>query len=112
MPYETVCNQVFDSKPADQDHSRVAYCPKIAEVEATTHPDGLLTFNAVEGWAPSCDFLEAPVPDEPFLWTNSTQGFKAMVAANARSSYSLGCSVESVLLWVTRNNFCNSWCGR
>ena len=32
MPYETVCNQVFDSKPADRDHSRVAYRSQIAEV--------------------------------------------------------------------------------
>jgi hypothetical protein len=46
-----------------------------AEVIATIPPERLLVFEAVQGWAPLCDFLGVPVPDTPFPRTNSREEF-------------------------------------
>ncbi|MFN3238406.1 MAG: sulfotransferase family protein [Pseudomonadales bacterium] len=39
--------------------------------------DRLLVFEASEGWAPLCEFLEVPIPDEPYPRTNSTEEFQS-----------------------------------
>jgi Sulfotransferase domain len=38
-------------------------------------PDDLLVYDLVggEGWEPLCRFLDRPVPDAPFPWSNQTQ---------------------------------------
>lgn len=47
-----------------------AYERHNSEVRQTIHPDRLLEWRAVEGWAPICHALGVPVPDVPFPWTN------------------------------------------
>ncbi|MFM7119401.1 MAG: sulfotransferase [Gammaproteobacteria bacterium] len=37
----------------------------------------LLVFEATQGWAPLCAFLNVPVPDEPYPRVNSTEEFLA-----------------------------------
>ena len=51
-----------------------------AQVRATVPPHRLLEWRASEGWEPLCKALGAPVPDEPFPLTNTTEEFKAHVA--------------------------------
>jgi hypothetical protein len=46
-----------------------------AAVQQTIPADRLLVFEAVQGWAPLCDFLGVPVPDAPFPRTNSREEF-------------------------------------
>lgn len=46
-----------------------------AEVQRRIPPERLLVFEARQGWAPLCDFLGVPVPDEPFPNTNSREEF-------------------------------------
>jgi hypothetical protein len=36
----------------------------------------LLIFNVKEGWKPLCEFLDLPIPTEPFPNVNDTQSFK------------------------------------
>ena len=38
-------------------------------------PDRLLVFHVREGWAPLCEFLDTPVPDEPFPRRNDRKEF-------------------------------------
>ena len=38
----------------------------------------LLEWTPADGWAPICDRLGTPVPDEPFPVTNTTEEFRAM----------------------------------
>ena len=42
----------------------------------TIPADRLLVFNVREGWAPLCEFLGRPVPDEPFPQVNERVAFQ------------------------------------
>jgi hypothetical protein len=44
-------------------------------------PERLLVYEAGQGWAPLCAFLDVPVPDEPYPSENNTAEFQARVAA-------------------------------
>jgi len=46
-------------------------------VKATIPADRLLIFEAKEGWAPLCKFLDLPIPDEPYPRVNDTNSFNA-----------------------------------
>jgi hypothetical protein len=45
------------------------------EVKVTVPPERLLVWSVTEGWGPLCDFLEVPVPDEPFPHVNDSKEF-------------------------------------
>jgi hypothetical protein len=45
------------------------------EVKATVPPERLLVWSVTEGWEPLCDFLELPVPEEPFPHVNDSKEF-------------------------------------
>jgi hypothetical protein len=45
------------------------------EVIATIEAERLLVFDVRAGWAPLCEFLDVPVPDEPFPRVNNTSDF-------------------------------------
>jgi hypothetical protein len=45
------------------------------EVIGTVPPERLLVFNVEEGWDPLCEFLEVPVPFQPFPRTNDSREF-------------------------------------
>jgi len=47
------------------------------EVRATAPRERLLEWNAREGWAPICDALNIPVPEEPFPHVNTTEEWAA-----------------------------------
>ena len=45
------------------------------EVKRTVPADRLLVWSVKEGWGPLCEFLELPVPDEPFPHINDRTEF-------------------------------------
>jgi hypothetical protein len=45
------------------------------EVKRTIAPERLLVWNVAEGWEPLCEFLEVPVPEEPFPHVNDRREF-------------------------------------
>jgi Sulfotransferase domain len=45
------------------------------EVKRTVPADRLLVWSVKEGWGPLCDFLELPVPEEPFPHINDRTEF-------------------------------------
>jgi Sulfotransferase domain len=45
------------------------------EVKATVAPDRLLVWSVKEGWGPLCEFMELPVPEEPFPHINDRTEF-------------------------------------
>jgi len=44
-------------------------------VRSAIPADQLLVFEVKDGWAPLCEFLEKPVPSEPFPRTNDRSEF-------------------------------------
>lgn len=49
-----------------------------ADVKKLIPKDQLLLYDVREGWEPLCEFLEAPVPDEPFPNLNDSQAMRSM----------------------------------
>jgi Sulfotransferase domain len=53
------------------------------EVRETVPADRLLVWSVGDGWEPLCDFLELPVPDNPFPHLNDTGEFKDRIIDGA-----------------------------
>jgi hypothetical protein len=66
--------------PTDEATAKAGYERHNAEVRATIPADRLLEWNAKDGWAPLCERLGVPIPDEPFPVTNTTEEWKARAA--------------------------------
>ena len=66
--------------PADRDEAMSWFNRHTENVRRTIPPERLLTFEVSEGWAPLCQFLDVPLPSEPFPRTNSTGDFLAKLA--------------------------------
>jgi hypothetical protein len=59
--------------PGDEEHKDrvIAARQRLFErVEAVTPPAQLLRFDVRDDWEPLCKFLDQPVPEEPFPWSN------------------------------------------
>ena len=59
----------------DQNQLRDAFIAHNEAVKATVPAERLLVYEVRNGWEPLCDFLECPVPDEPFPRTNDRAEF-------------------------------------
>tara|TARA_B110001452_G_scaffold236151_1_gene215291 strand:- start:822 stop:1571 length:750 start_codon:yes stop_codon:yes gene_type:complete len=55
-----------------------------ARVKATVPKEKLLVFRAADGWAPLCEFLGVPVPEEPYPRVNDTAEFKQRISEGWR----------------------------
>jgi hypothetical protein len=63
------------------------YKDHIADVVANCPKEKLLVFEVSQGWAPLCEFLEVPIPDQPFPNVNDTKEFQRIVALTAGIGY-------------------------
>ncbi len=70
----------------NRDAMIAAYERHNAAVRQGVPADRLLEWTATDGWAPICERLGLPVPDEAFPLTNTTEEFLAMVAARTDAS--------------------------
>lgn len=84
-PFESMVRKVvggmFDLRMHDHDHVIEVFRRHNAEVRRVIPADRLLVYFAADGWAPLCDFLGVPVPDAPMPKVNSTEEFRARIAA-------------------------------
>jgi hypothetical protein len=85
MVIAAVWEGVFDGRFADRDHAIKIYLEHVEYVKATAPKDRLLVFEATDGWAPLCRFLEVPVPDGDYPHLNDAsqirnaiKGFRAL----------------------------------
>jgi hypothetical protein len=70
MAKATIFDRVFDGRIDDPVHAIKVYENHMADVKATIPPDRLLVFDVRQGWAPLCEFLGTPIPDQPFPESN------------------------------------------
>ncbi|WP_375204687.1 sulfotransferase family protein [Hyphococcus sp.] len=73
-------NGLFDHKIHDRDTLIRVFKEHEAAVKAAIAPERLLVFEAKEGWAPLCAFLDVAVPDEPYPRVNSKEELQAFNA--------------------------------
>lgn len=52
-----------------------AFAAHVEAVKAAIPPKQLLVFEAKDGWVPLCNFLDVPVPDDPYPRTNDRAEF-------------------------------------
>ncbi len=69
-----------DADPGYMAHAMEEYN---AGVKATVPADRLLVWNPAEGWEPLCEFLELPVPQEPFPRVNDSATFADRIIDSA-----------------------------
>jgi Sulfotransferase domain len=67
----------FTDRLDDAEAVIAAYEQHNARVRSSVPPHRFLEWTVTDGWAPLCDRLGLPVPDEPFPWTNTTTEFRA-----------------------------------
>ena len=66
---------------SEKEHVKKLFDDHIAEVKRVVPKERLLVFEAKQGWAPLCAFLDVPVPDGAFPRVNDTAEFKKRVIA-------------------------------
>jgi hypothetical protein len=76
-----ISREVFAGRIMDRDHAIAVYEAHNAAVRAAFGPDRLLVYEVAEGWGPLCAHLGVPVPATPFPLTNTTDEFRARMAA-------------------------------
>lgn len=59
----------------DRDAAIAAYRANNQRVRETIPAERLLVFHVADGWEPLCEFLDVPVPDEPFPRSNPKKEF-------------------------------------
>src|SRR5690606_1952087 len=84
----------------DREHVIAMFEKHTDEVKRVVPAERLLVFEAKEGWAPLCKFLDVPVPAEPFPRVNDTAEFKRRVAAATVISWIVLLSPIAILLLV------------
>ena len=67
----------FGGRTNEREHMIECYERHVEDVRASVPPDRLLVWEASEGWGPLCEFVGAPVPDEPFPRLNDRAAFAA-----------------------------------
>jgi hypothetical protein len=87
MPFGPVVEKIvwrfFDGRIHDRAHLRAVFERHNDEVRRAFPTERLLVFEAKDGWAPLCAFLDVPVPAEPYPRVNSKEEMKPMMEAIA-----------------------------
>ena len=77
----------------------------VAEVKRSVPKDRLLIFECKEGWKPLCDFLDLPIPDEPFPRVNDTAQLLGALGNIKRTSYAFVYGLPTVFMGVAAAYF-------
>ena len=69
--------KIFGGRVEDEAHATKVMEDHNSEVIGTLPPDRLLVFEATDGWPKLCDFLDVPVPPNPYPHSNTISDFQA-----------------------------------
>jgi Sulfotransferase domain len=76
MQRKVVIEQAFGGDITDREHVLAVFRRHIEEVQRKVPPERLLVYDVADGWAPLCNFLGQPVPEEPFPRVNASEEFR------------------------------------
>lgn len=80
MVFELIWDGVFDGRLDDKDFVISKFLEHNRRVRDAVPARRLLEFEASQGWAPLCEFLDCPVPATDYPKTNTTEEFRERVA--------------------------------
>ncbi|MCH7742534.1 MAG: sulfotransferase family protein [Proteobacteria bacterium] len=79
MIQRLVWREVFDGRFEVKQHAIDVYKKNVAEVIANVPKDRLLVHSSKEGWQPLCEFLDKPVPGQPYPHSNESKTMKRVI---------------------------------
>lgn len=79
MIHALIWDGTFGGRFADRDFAVRVFTEHNDAVRREVPPQRLLEFEVARGWAPLCEFLGRPVPDEPFPRLNDSAAFQEMI---------------------------------
>ena len=91
---------MFDAIEDGKEASVEFYNDWVAEVKETVPKEKLLIFNVKEGWKPLCDFLDVPIPDQPFPNINDSKEQKDRAAKMKFASWTFVTVVPIVMSYL------------
>jgi len=99
-----VWDGVFDGRATDRQYAIDVFERHCDEVRAAFPDDRLLVFDVREGWAPLCDFLDVPVPENvSFPRSNDTRTIRRTVWLLRALRYALPVLIVfGLLIWLLR----------
>jgi hypothetical protein len=87
MAFAIVAEQAFAGRYGDKEAAIKAFEKRTADVVSSIDAERLLVFNVSDGWQPLCDFLDLPVPNEPFPRSNDQDAFVAQFGSMAERAF-------------------------
>lgn len=81
MTRELILERTFGGRLHDSAHAIAVYERHIREVREGISADRLLVHGMSDGWEPLCEFLDCPIPDEPYPHRNTREEFDQRRAA-------------------------------
>lgn len=76
---QVILGDHFKGKFLDKAFAEEVFNKHIEDVKAYVPAEKLLVFDVSEGWAPLCEFLGVPQPEEPIPHLNKKENFKEML---------------------------------
>jgi len=76
MVRKLILENTFGGDLSDRAHAISVFNKHNQEVINSLPPERLLVFEASQGWAPLCEFLELPIPESAYPNSNSTEDFQ------------------------------------
>jgi hypothetical protein len=68
--FQNAVKFVFGGDEINKENALEFFNSHNEKIKSLVPPDRLLIFNVKDGWEPLCEFLNVPVPNEPFPWAN------------------------------------------
>lgn len=72
-----ILERTFGGRYREKEHAIEVYQHHNQHVVEIVPKQRLLQYDVKEGWEPLCEFLDRPVPEEPFPWLNERTKFLA-----------------------------------
>ncbi|MCZ6616739.1 MAG: sulfotransferase family protein [Gammaproteobacteria bacterium] len=91
MVQRLIWEGVFDGRFEEKQHAIEVYDKNVAEVIANVPANRLLVHSSKDGWQPLCEFLERPIPSQPYPHSNESTVLKRVIVI---------AKVLNVLLWT------------
>ena len=75
MARDLILQQTFAGRFEDKDYAISVYQQNNEDAQRLIPADRLLVYEVAQGWAPLCEFLNLPIPEQEFPRVNSTSEF-------------------------------------
>jgi len=100
MSSQLIWQRMLHGTMNNREKALARYREHIEEVKSAVPPEKLLIFSADHGWQPLCEFLDVPVPTEPFPNVNDRASIKKSLRQRFLAAYGVLAAASLLLLVV------------